>query len=69
MKISTATNQLQSSIAAIKSTLTRGACAMGANVFALMWMHTPINFQYHDGTTFPTALKTLYADGGIPRFY
>jgi len=57
MKISTATNQLQSSITAIKSTLTRGACAMGANVFAMIWMHTPINFQYRNGTTFSTALK------------
>ena len=28
-----------------------------------------VNFQYRNGTTFPTALKTLYADGGIPRFY
>lgn len=48
---------------------TAGACAMGANVFALMWMRTTINYQYRNGTTFPTALKTLYADGGIPRFY
>lgn len=28
-----------------------------------------INYQYRSGTTFPTALRTLYADGGIPRFY
>eukprot|EP00934_Nitzschia_sp_Nitz4_P007928 Nitzschia sp. Nitz4//scaffold173_size47512//30225//31472//NITZ4_007162-RA/size47512-processed-gene-0.37-mRNA-1//-1//CDS//3329538814//7918//frame0 len=28
-----------------------------------------INYQYRNGTTFPKALKTLYADGGIPRFY
>jgi len=48
---------------------TAGALAMGANVGALMWMRTTINFQYRNGTTFPTALKTLYADGGIPRFY
>jgi hypothetical protein len=25
--------------------------------------------QYHNGGTFPQALKTLYADGGVPRFY
>lgn len=48
---------------------TAGALAMGANVGCLMWMRTTINFQYRNGTTFPTALKTLYADGGIPRFY
>ena len=28
-----------------------------------------INYQYRNGTSFPNALKTLYADGGIPRFY
>jgi hypothetical protein len=48
---------------------TAGAAAMGANVAALMWMRTTINYQYRNGTTFPTALRTLYADGGIPRFY
>jgi len=46
-----------------------GACAMGANVACLMWMRTTINYQYRNGTTFPVALRTLYADGGIPRFY
>jgi len=48
---------------------TAGACAMGANVACLMWMRTTVNYQYRNGTTFPTALRTLYADGGIPRFY
>lgn len=28
-----------------------------------------VNYQYRNGTSFPTALRTLYADGGIPRFY
>jgi hypothetical protein len=32
-------------------------------------MRTTINYQYRMGTTFPVALRTLYADGGIPRFY
>lgn len=48
---------------------TAGACAMGANVACLMWMRTTVNYQYRNGVSFPTALKTLYADGGIPRFY
>jgi len=48
---------------------TAGAIAMGANVGALMWMRTTVNYQYRNGTTFPVALRTLYADGGIPRFY
>jgi hypothetical protein len=30
---------------------------------------TQVNYQYRTGVSFPTALKTLYADGGIPRFY
>lgn len=48
---------------------TAGAVAMGVNVAALMWMRTTVNYQYRNGTTFPVALRTLYADGGIPRFY
>mmetsp|Transcript_19442 Transcript_19442/g.28076 ORF Transcript_19442/g.28076 Transcript_19442/m.28076 type:complete len:181 (+) Transcript_19442:232-774(+) len=48
---------------------TAGAAAMGANVACLMWMRTTINYQYRNGTTFPTALRAIYADGGIPRFY
>mmetsp|Transcript_33413 Transcript_33413/g.61344 ORF Transcript_33413/g.61344 Transcript_33413/m.61344 type:complete len:289 (-) Transcript_33413:351-1217(-) len=48
---------------------TAGAVAMFLNVGALMWMRTTVNYQYRNGTTFPVALRTLYADGGIPRFY
>jgi len=48
---------------------TAGAVAMFANVGCLMWMRTTVNYQYRTGTTFPQALRTLYADGGIPRFY
>jgi len=48
---------------------TAGAVAMGANVAALMWMRTTVNYQYRNGGTFFGALRTLYADGGIPRFY
>eukprot|EP01035_Chromulina_nebulosa_P019067 gene19067-24889_t len=46
-----------------------GAIAMGINVCALMWIRTTINYQYRYGTSTTTAFKTLYADGGIPRFY
>lgn len=48
---------------------TAGAVAMGANVAALMWMRTTVNYQYRNGGTFFGALGKLYADGGIPRFY
>lgn len=48
---------------------TAGAVAMGANVGCLMWLRTTVNYQYRNGVSFPVALRTLYADGGIPRFY
>ena len=28
-----------------------------------------VNYQYRNGTSFPSALRAIYADGGIPRFY
>jgi hypothetical protein len=28
-----------------------------------------VNYQYRNGTSFPVALRTIYADGGVPRFY
>jgi hypothetical protein len=34
-----------------------------------MWIRTAINYQYRYGTTTTQAFKTLYAEGGIPRFY
>lgn len=46
-----------------------GAAAIGINISTMMWMRTTVNYQYRYGTTTTTALKTLYADGGIPRFY
>lgn len=46
-----------------------GAAAMGINVATLMWLRTTVNYQYRYGTTTSEALKALYKDGGIPRFY
>lgn len=46
-----------------------GAAAMGINVCSLMWLRTTINYQYRYGTSTSVAFKTLYKDGGIPRFY
>ena len=46
-----------------------GAAAMFINVGTLMWMRTTINYQYRNGTSTTVALKTLYKEGGIPRFY
>merc|ERR1719145_203188 len=46
-----------------------GMAAQAINVLALMWMRTIMNYQYRYGGTITDVVKTLYADGGIPRFY
>lgn len=46
-----------------------GGLAMGVNVLSLMWLRTTMNYQYSNGTSITTALRTLYSQGGIPRFY
>jgi hypothetical protein len=46
-----------------------GMAAMAIQVSSLMWLRTTMNYQYRYGTTTTQALKTLYAEGGIPRFY
>ena len=34
-----------------------------------MWMRTTMNYQYRYGTTTTQALRKLYAEGGVRRFY
>lgn len=46
-----------------------GSAAMAIQVTALMWMRTTMNYQYRNGASTTVALKTLYADGGVLRFY
>eukprot|EP01100_Stratorugosa_tubuloviscum_P006709 TRINITY_DN285_c1_g1_i1.p1 TRINITY_DN285_c1_g1~~TRINITY_DN285_c1_g1_i1.p1 ORF type:complete len:290 (-),score=155.29 TRINITY_DN285_c1_g1_i1:164-1033(-) len=46
-----------------------GAAAMGIQVLSLMWLRTTMNYQYRYGTTTLIAIKTLYSQGGIIRFY
>jgi len=46
-----------------------GAVAGVAQVLALMWMRTVMNYQCRYGASFPQALRILYNEGGIPRFY
>lgn len=46
-----------------------GAAAMGVQVLSLMWLRTTVNYQYRYGMTTGQALRTLYKEGGIPRFY
>lgn len=46
-----------------------GAIAGVVQVLTLMWLRTTMNYQYRYGTSTGQALRTLYAQGGIPRFY
>lgn len=46
-----------------------GAAAMGIQVTSLMWMRTTMNYQYRHGTSTTEALRHLYKEGGIRRFY
>lgn len=46
-----------------------GAAAMGIQVGTLMWLRTTMNYQYRHGTTTTQALKHLWNDGGVRRFY
>lgn len=34
-----------------------------------MWLRTTVNYQYRHGKTTMEAMRTLYADGGVRRFY
>lgn len=42
---------------------------MGIQVLSLMWLRTTVNYQYRYGMSTTQALKTLYAEGGVGRFY
>eukprot|EP01026_Neomeris_dumetosa_P077077 TRINITY_DN82_c3_g1_i3.p1 TRINITY_DN82_c3_g1~~TRINITY_DN82_c3_g1_i3.p1 ORF type:complete len:321 (-),score=32.26 TRINITY_DN82_c3_g1_i3:119-1057(-) len=46
-----------------------GMAAMGIQVCTLMWLRTTVNYQYRYGMSTWGALKYLYKEGGIPRFY
>lgn len=46
-----------------------GSAAMVIQVCSLMWMRTTMNYQYRYGSTTGEALKHLYNEGGIRRFY
>ncbi|GAA6016251.1 hypothetical protein JCM8202_005536 [Rhodotorula sphaerocarpa] len=46
-----------------------GAMAMVVQVLTLMPLRTVMNFQYRHGKTTTEAGKTLYAEGGLPRFW
>ena len=46
-----------------------GALAGVIQVLTLMWLRTTMNYQYRYGTSTFLAMKVLYKQGGISRFY
>lgn len=46
-----------------------GASAMFFQVGSLMWLRTTMNYQYRYGISTSLAIKQLYQEGGIRRFY
>ncbi|KAK3395724.1 mitochondrial carrier domain-containing protein [Sordaria brevicollis] len=46
-----------------------GAAAMVLQVLTLMPLRTIMNYQYRFGTSFTTATRTLYRQGGLRRYY
>jgi len=46
-----------------------GASAMVLQVSSLMWLRTAMNYQYRYGTGTRETIRTLYAEGGVSRFY
>lgn len=58
--------------ASVKHAVTGGIAGMiagGIQVICLMWMRTVMNYQYFHGGTLWEAMKTMWAEGGLPRFY
>lgn len=48
---------------------TSGAMAMTIQCCTMMWIRTTMNYQYRYGTTTTQAMRTLYHQGGLRRFY
>lgn len=46
-----------------------GAGAMTIQVSSLMWLRTTMNYQYKYGGKMIPTIRSLYAEGGITRFY
>jgi len=46
-----------------------GAVAGVLQVFAFMWLRTTMNYQYRYGGSMGEALRSIYGQGGVARFY
>ncbi|PXF42931.1 hypothetical protein BWQ96_07378 [Gracilariopsis chorda] len=56
------------SLSALKAGMP-GAAAAACQAASFMWLSTTAAFQYRSGFTTLQALRTLYAQGGVARFY
>ncbi|OEH78011.1 MC family transporter [Cyclospora cayetanensis] len=45
------------------------ASAQVINVLSFMWLRTTMNYQYRHGGSTTHVVKTLWKEGGVPRFY
>eukprot|EP00301_Raphidiophrys_heterophryoidea_P023964 c7636_g1_i1.p1 GENE.c7636_g1_i1~~c7636_g1_i1.p1 ORF type:complete len:275 (-),score=69.27 c7636_g1_i1:488-1273(-) len=46
-----------------------GALAMLVQIILLMWLRTVSNFQHKHGVSLVAAIRILYSEGGVARFY
>jgi len=46
-----------------------GSSAAAIQVTSLLWLRTTLNYQYTNGISTTNALRTLYKQGGVSRFY
>eukprot|EP01039_Chlorochromonas_danica_P018484 gene18484-22235_t len=46
-----------------------GAIAGSVQVVSLMWLRTIVNYQYRYGVSTSEAIRALYKEGGVGRFY
>ncbi len=47
----------------------QGATAGVVQVVSMMWLRTTMNYQYRYGTSTGAAIRELWRQGGVPRFY
>lgn len=46
-----------------------GASAQVFNVMTFMWLRTTMNYQYRHGGSTTQVFRSLWKEGGVPRFY
>lgn len=62
------TSGLDKTILAVRDGLAASMASI-VSVFLLMWLRTSMSYQHVKGVTMSEAIRELYADGGIGRFY